>query len=90
MEDLPTDRSHLSCRSSGIPAPVASSSIRPNTESEDEFDATLFPETRCASGPNDSCGSDVDDELLPELTDNHGTTRGTKLSVWQMIIFGQS
>ena len=30
-----------------------------------------------------SCDVDVDDELLPELVDNLGTTRGTKLSVLQ-------
>ena len=66
---------------------VASSSLRSNTEPEDKLDAALFPETWCASGPNDSCGSVVEDELLPELTDNPGTTRGTKLSVLQTILF---
>ena len=66
---------------------VASSSLRSNTESEDELDAALFPETRCASGPNDSCGSLVEDELHPELTDYPGTTRGTKLSVLQTMLF---
>ena len=30
---------------------------------------------------------DVDDELLPELVDNPGTTRGTKLSVLHTIVF---
>ena len=34
-----------------------------------------------------SCSADVDDELLPELADNHGTTRGTKLSVLHTIVF---
>ena len=29
----------------------------------------------------------VEDELLPELADNAGTTRGTKLSVLQIIVF---
>ena len=46
-----------------------------------------FPDARDASGPNDSCGGDVEDELRPELTDNPGTTRGTKLSVLQIIRF---
>ena len=45
------------------------SSLRSNTESEDELD--------------ESSGGDVEDELLSELTDNPGTTRGTKLSVLQ-------
>ena len=30
---------------------------------------------------------DVEDELLPELVDNPGTTRGTKLSVLHKIVF---
>ena len=34
-----------------------------------------------------SCDVDVDDELLPELVDNPGTTRGTKLSVLHTIVF---
>ena len=34
-----------------------------------------------------SCNVDVDDELLPELVDNTGTTRGTKLSAWHTIVF---
>ena len=65
---------------------VASSSLHSNTESEDELDAALFPETRCASGPNDSC-SVVEDELHPELTDYPGTTRDTKLCALQMMLF---
>ena len=36
---------------------------------------------------DESCGGDVDDELLPELVDNPGTTRGTKLSVLHIIVF---
>ena len=71
----------------------ASSSHHSNTESEDELDAALFPETKCASSSNDSCGSVAEDELFPELTDEPGTTRGTKLSVLQKIRFpflGQS
>ena len=47
----------------------------------------LIPDAWSASGLNDSCGSDVGAELLPELTDNSGTTRGTKLSVLQMMPF---
>ena len=34
-----------------------------------------------------SCDVDVDDELLPEHVDSRGTTRGTKLSVLQTIVF---
>ena len=30
---------------------------------------------------DESCGGDVEDELVPELDDNPGTTRGTKFSV---------
>ena len=58
------------------------SSLRPNTESEDELAAALFPDARDASGPSDSGDGVVEDELLSELTDNPGTTRSTKLSVF--------
>ena len=34
-----------------------------------------------------SCDVDDDDELLPELVGNPGTTRGTKLSVLRAIVF---
>ena len=34
-----------------------------------------------------SCDVNVDDELLPELADNPGTPRGTKLSVLHTIVF---
>ena len=47
---------------------VASSSLRSKTESEDELAAAMFPEARGVSGPNDSCGGVVEDELLSELT----------------------
>ena len=96
MVDLPTDRPHSSCHRSGDSCSsflVAGSSLHSETEPEDELDAALFPETRCASGPNNSCGSAVGDELLPELTDKPGTTRGTKLFVLQIKRFpivGQS
>ena len=30
---------------------------------------------------DESCGSDIEDELVPELDDNPGTTRGTNISV---------
>ena len=63
---------------------MSCSTLRSNTEPEDGLDAALFPDAWSASGLNDSCGSDVGDELLPELTDNLGTTRGTTLSVLQM------
>ena len=36
---------------------------------------------------DESCGGDVDDEMLPELVDNPKTTRGTKLFVLQIIVF---
>ena len=49
--------------------------------------AAVFLWTMGASGNNDSCGGVVGDELLPESTDNPGTTRGTKLSVLQKIHF---
>ena len=48
--------------------------LRCNTTAEDELDAALFPDAWSASGLNDTCGSDVRDELLPELTDNPGKT----------------
>ena len=34
-----------------------------------------------------SCNVDVEDELPPELADSLGTTRGTKLSILQIIVF---
>ena len=39
-----------------------------------------------------SCNVDVEDELPPELVDNPGTTRGTKLSVFHtncLLLFGR-
>ena len=36
-----------------------------------------------ASNPNNSCGGEIEDEMLPELTDYPGTTRNTKLFVLQ-------
>ena len=72
---------------------MASSSLRSDTEPEDELDAALFPETRCASSLNESCDGDVEDEPLSGLVKNPGTTRGTKLSVLQrntFPIWGQS
>ena len=62
-------------------------SLRPNTESDDERAAALFPDAWSASGFNESCDGVVEDELLSELTDNPGSTRGTKLSVLQIILF---
>ena len=64
---------------------MASSSLRA-TEPEDELDAAQFPETFGASGPNDSCGSAAEDELLPELVDTPGTKKSTKLSNLQKIL----
>ena len=34
---------------------------------------------------DEACGGDGEDELLPELVDNPGTTRSTKLSVLRTI-----
>ena len=36
---------------------------------------------------DESCGSDVEDELVPELDDDPRTTRGTKFSVLHMNSF---
>ena len=36
---------------------------------------------------DESCGGDVQDELVPEFDENPGTTRRTKLSVLQRIFF---
>ena len=47
----------------------------------------LFPAAISVSLLNGSCDDDVEDETLPKLTDTPGTTRGTKLSVLQMILF---
>ena len=78
---LPMDPSCPPCH----PRPVPS--LRHNTESEDELAAALRPDARDASGPDDSGDGVVEHELLPELTDNRGTTRGTKLSVLQIMLF---
>ena len=72
---------------------VACSSLRCYTEPEDELAAALFPETMGVSGPNDSCGGVVQDELLSELTDNPGTTTRYKIACLAentFPIFGQS
>ena len=49
--------------------------------------AAVLPDATDASGPNDSGDGVVEDELLSELTDNLGTTKGTKLCVLQIILF---
>ena len=69
--------------------PEASSSLRSNTEPEDELEAgrMLFPAAISTSLLHESCDGDVEDETLPELADNPGTTRGTKLSVLQITLF---
>ena len=38
-------------------------------------------------GEDNSCNVDVEDEMLPELADNPGTTSGTKLFVLHTIVF---
>ena len=50
-------------------------------------DRLLFPVAISTSLLNESCGGDVEDETLPGLADNPGTTRGTKLSVLQIMLF---
>ena len=49
---------------------VACSSLRSYIEPENELEAAVFPEVWSASFLNNSCDSDVEDELPPELTDN--------------------
>ena len=55
----------------------AGSSLRSDTEPEDELEASrmLFPAAIPTSLLNESCDGDVEDETLPEP----GTTRGTKI-----------
>ena len=81
LKSSTTRRAYLlmdpSCRS--FPKIPALSSLRPNAESEDALAAALLPDAGDASGPNDFGDGVVEDELLSELTDNPGTTRGTKL-----------
>ena len=66
----------------------------------DVFALRRFPDAclslRSVAGLEDvldeSCGGDVEDELVPEFDDNPGTTRGTKISVLHKKIlpmFGQ-
>ena len=47
------------------------------------------PSLRSSAGLDEekSCDVDFENELLPELTDSPGTTRGTKLSVLHIIVF---
>ena len=62
---------------------------RSNTELEDELEAgcTSFLDIVSAFLLNESCDGDVEDQTLSELVDNPGTTRGTKSSVLQIILF---
>ena len=62
---------------SGFPAPVSWWLVR-------HFAPILNLKT---NSKNESCDCDLENELLPELADHPGTTRGTKLSVLQMILF---
>ena len=68
--------------------PGAIASLRSVAGPEDELpaDRLLFPEAISTSLLNESCDGDVEDETLPELADNPGTTRGTELSVLQIIL----
>ena len=54
-------------------SPGASSSLRSVAGLEDVLD--------------ESCGSDVEDELVPEFADNPGTVTGTKFSVLHGTFF---
>ena len=65
------------------------SSLRSNTEPEDELEAGRMPSPAAISTSllDESCGGDVEEETLSELANNPGTTRGTKLSVLQNILF---
>ena len=67
----------------------AISSLRSITEPEDELEAgrTSFLDAISACLLKQPCDGDVEDETLSELVDNPGTTRGTKLSVFQIILF---
>ena len=67
--------------------PGAISPLRSDTEPEYELEARcmLSPAAGSTSLLNESCDGDVEDETLPELAENPGTTRGTKLSVLQTI-----
>ena len=47
----------------------------------------ILPDPQSEFVEDRSCNVDVDDELQPELVDNPGTTRGTKLSVLHIIVF---
>ena len=90
MEDLQTDRPHPSCHPSRIPTPVSWWLVRHfvlKPMLECELDAAQFPETVSTSLLDESCGGSVEDETLPKLVANSRTTRGTKLSVLQMIDF---
>ena len=64
-------------------------SLRSDTGLDDELEADrrLSPDAISTSLLDEFCGGDVEDETLPELEDNPGTTRGTKLSVLQIILF---
>ena len=50
-------------KDSGTSLLVACSSLRSNTEPEDELEASLLPEACSASLLNESCDSDAEDEL---------------------------
>ena len=67
----------------GTSVPVASSSLRSDTELEDELEAGSNSSlvAVAASFLKESCDSDAEDELLAGLVDNPCTTRGTKLSM---------
>ena len=58
--------------------------FRSDTDLEDELGAsgTSSLVALSASFLNEPCDSDAEDELLPGLVDNPGTTRRTKLSVF--------
>ena len=66
----------------------ARSSLRSHTELDElEAGRTSSLDASSASLLNESCDGNVEDEPLSGLVDNPGTTRATKFSVLQIILF---
>ena len=95
-EDLPMGRPNFSCRSSFYygfeflgSLLDAGSSLRSDTELEDELEAGCTSSLGACSASflNESCDGDAEDARLSGIVDSPGTTRGTKLSVLHMILF---
>ena len=82
---VPTDHSRLSCHLPKIRAQVSRSLVCHFALILRMSCLLCFQRLEVPLVPNDS-GDVLEDELLSELTDNR-TTRGTKLSVLQIILF---